>query len=106
MSKNLLAFLVFSAVGVRVVEAADWPRFRGPDGSGVSTEQGLLHTWPENGPGLLWQSQGAGRGYGSAAVAGDRLYTLGDRSKAPAQGEEFLGCFARQDGKPLWTVRI
>jgi outer membrane protein assembly factor BamB len=25
--------------------AADWPRFRGPDGSGVSTEKGLPVSW-------------------------------------------------------------
>jgi hypothetical protein len=34
--------------------AADWPQFRGPDRDGVSKETGLLRSWPDGGPEVLW----------------------------------------------------
>src|SRR4051812_47288887 len=33
----------------------DWPQWRGPNRDGVSTETGLLETWPEAGPKVLWR---------------------------------------------------
>ncbi|UCG46838.1 MAG: hypothetical protein JSU94_15215, partial [Phycisphaerales bacterium] len=35
------------------VDAADWPRWRGPNYDAVSTETGLLKSWPQGGPKLL-----------------------------------------------------
>ena len=42
--------------------AADWPRFRGPDGSGISPEKGLPVTWSET-DNVAWKTDlpGAGR---------------------------------------------
>ena len=34
---------------VALAPAADWPRFRGPDGSGISPEKGLPVTWSREG---------------------------------------------------------
>ena len=33
-----------------IVEAADWPNWRGPNHNGISNETGWLATWPEAGP--------------------------------------------------------
>ncbi|MCI0739036.1 MAG: polyvinylalcohol dehydrogenase, partial [Gemmataceae bacterium] len=57
--------------------AADWPQWRGPERTGVSKETGLLKSWPEKGPKLLWTYKNAGLGFSSFAIVGDRLYTLG-----------------------------
>src|SRR5688572_13112576 len=53
--------------------AADWVRFRGPQGSGTSEEQGLPTTWSatEN---IAWRSELPGPGTSSPIVVGDRIY--------------------------------
>jgi outer membrane protein assembly factor BamB len=60
------------------VSAADWPQFRGPNRDGICSETGLLQSWPEGGPKLLWEMNGLGTGYSSVVIVGDRLYTMGD----------------------------
>ncbi|HKG78903.1 MAG TPA: hypothetical protein VKA78_05775, partial [Pyrinomonadaceae bacterium] len=42
---------------------SDWPQWRGPDRTGVSSETGLLKQWPAGGPKLLWQVNDIGDGY-------------------------------------------
>jgi len=83
----------------------DWPSFRGPERTGVSTDTGLLQKWPEGGPPLVWESKGAGRGYASLAVAGDKIFTLGDGSSTADDSDEYLLCFDRANGKPLWKLK-
>ena len=61
-----------------VVVAADWPQFRGPNRDGICSETGLLKSWPDGGPKLLWEITGLGTGYSSVAITGGRLYTMGD----------------------------
>ena len=55
------------------VSAADWPQFRGPNRDGVCTETGLLQSWPEGGPKLLWEMTGLGTGYSSVSIADGKL---------------------------------
>ena len=88
------------------VNAGDWPQFRGTDRTGVSQERGLLRAWPPEGPPLIWQAKGAGRGYASVSIAGDRLYTMGDGPSTARDKDEYLLCFALSDGKPLWKTRL
>jgi outer membrane protein assembly factor BamB len=78
----------------------DWPQWRGPKRDAVSTDKGLLQKWPKAGPRLLWQVKGLGGGYSSVAIAGDKIYTLGNRS-----GGTHLIARALKDGKELWAVK-
>lgn len=80
------------------VEDGDWPRWRGPAGDGMSTEKNLLPSWPEDGPPIAWRSKGLGGGFSSLAVAGDQIYTLGDK------GGNKLICASRKDGEILWET--
>jgi outer membrane protein assembly factor BamB len=57
--------------------AADSPQFRGLNRDGIYAEKGLLKTWPEGGPALLWKCEGVGQGYASVAVVGDTVYVPG-----------------------------
>ena len=57
---------------------AGWPQWRGPRRDGVSGEKGLLPSWPEAGPRLLWKVDGLGQGWSSPIVVGRRLYVTGD----------------------------
>lgn len=83
------------------VQAEDWPTFRGANRAAVSSESGLLDSWPEGGPKLLWQAKGAGNGYSSPAVAAGRVYTMGDHD-----GGEFVSCFDGNNGKLVWEKQI
>jgi outer membrane protein assembly factor BamB len=84
----------------------DWPQWRGPERNGVSSDTGLLTKWPANGPHLLWESKGAGRGYASLAITGGRIYTLGDGPSTAEDHDEYLLCFDATDGKPVWKTRL
>ena len=57
-----------------VASATDWPQWQGPDRTRVSKETGLLKEWPAAGPPVVWTTTGNGSGYGSMAIAGDRVY--------------------------------
>ncbi len=71
-----LALLSLPDVASRL-NAAEWPQFRGPRRDNISSDKGLLQEWPEGGPKLLWSSDRIGFGWGSTAVSGDRIYTVG-----------------------------
>lgn len=79
----------------------DWPGWRGPNRDSVSPETGLLAQWPETGPPLAWKAAGLGGGFSSLAIAGGRIYTLGDR-----EGSQHLLALDAKDGKPLWTAKV
>jgi outer membrane protein assembly factor BamB len=84
--------------------AADWPQWRGPKRDNVSTETGLLKTWPEKGPKLLWIYRNAGLGYSGPAIVGDRLYTMGTRD-----GTEYLIALDLKNSaepKEAWAVKV
>jgi outer membrane protein assembly factor BamB len=90
---------------VSLARAGDWPTFRGPGRTAVSSDAGLLHAWPAGGPKLIWESQGAGRGYSSLAVAGPYIFTLGDAPSTAEDKDEYLLCFDRDSGKQLWKTK-
>jgi len=84
---------------VQVLPANDWPGWRGPKRDGIALETGLVKTWPEGGPKLLWEAEGCGSGYSSVAIAGGRIFTLGK-----VKGGEALIAFSQKDGAPLWST--
>ncbi len=86
-------------------EAADWPQWRGPNRDGICTETGLLKSWPEGGPKLLWEITGLGKGYSSLTIVDGRFYTMGD----VRLGSEKVQCVLAYDlstCKRLWTAKV
>ena len=79
----------------------DWPQWRGPQRDGRSPDQDLLQDWPEDGPPLAWQASGLGTGFSSVAVAGARIYTMGDQGDA-----QYLLALDRTDGHLLWKTKV
>src|SRR5438552_9182618 len=55
------------------VSAEDWPQFRGPNSSGVSTSRGLPTTFSHEDK-VLWQAT-LGDGIGSPVVARGRVFS-------------------------------
>ena len=100
-----LLFAMLTAIPYAATRAADWPTFRGADRTAVSKETGLLQEWPEEGPPLAWQAEGTGRGYTSLAIAGDRIFLLGDGVAGVDDEDEYLLCQSRKDGHRLWQTK-
>jgi len=56
---------------------AGWPQWRGPNRDGKSPDTGLLKSWPEGGPKLLWKVTGIGQGFSNVSLGGGLIYTTG-----------------------------
>lgn len=95
-----------AAFGQFATLSGAWPQFRGPERSGVSSDTGLLTEWPENGPPLIWEARGAGRGYASVAIVGDKLYTMGDGLSITDDADEYVVCFQVDDGAFVWKAKL
>jgi hypothetical protein len=85
MKRALRLFSVVSLVAfcgsiLAADASAPWPTFRGPTRTAVAPDTGLLKSWPEGGPKLVWESVGVGQGFSSLAIADGRIYTMGDNS--------------------------
>lgn len=97
-----LSVLSLSALALgltAVTSAADWPQFRGPNRDGVSRETGLLKTWPEDGPRVLWRVP-VGEGYSAMSVVGNRLYTMYNQGS-----DEIVAAHDTATGKQVWRFR-
>jgi outer membrane protein assembly factor BamB len=92
--------VVIVATGSLRAQSFDWPQWGGPDRNGVSKETGLLKQWPRSGPSLTWSTAMLGAGYGSVAVAGDRVFVQGMRNR-----QSVVTTLARANGAMGW-VRI
>ena len=105
--------------------ADDWPQWRGPEGIGVSREEGLPTRW---GPaeGVVWKIPLEGVGASSPTVSGQRVFVTAQigsgevaeggtespeavlaRRTGDSDGVEFVvRAVDRRDGRSLWTRRF
>ena len=81
-----------------VCAGADWPQFRGINRDGKSAETGLLKSWPDGGPRFLWEVDGLGDGFSSAAISRGMVYTTG-----MTKGQEFVFAFDLE-GDLKWKI--
>ena len=96
----LATVLLAPAAGADPSKGADWPQFRGPQQNGVSAEKGLLRSWPESGPKVLWKKP-IGSGFSTVTVAGGALYTMA------VEGENEMAFRLREsDGEVVWRVPL
>ena len=59
-------------------EGPFWPQFHGPNRDNRSSDTGLLETWPQGGPRLLFTADGLGHGFASLSLADGMIYTSGN----------------------------
>ena len=85
-----------------VIRGADWPDWRGPARTGVSTETGLPSKWSTAGENLAWKAPYGGRS--GPVVVRDHLY-LQNTSGSGAAEQERVMCFNADSGKLLWEHR-
>jgi outer membrane protein assembly factor BamB len=97
-----LVTIAGAAVALRAqTTGQDWPQWRGPMRSGISTETGLLQQWPAAGPPRLWSAANLGAGFGSMAVSGDRVFVQGMQKT-----QSVVTALNRADGKGVWVRPI
>ena len=90
--------VVVLLVFIANVYPQDWPQYLGPNRNSMSDQKGILRSWPENGPEVLW-TVNVGRGYGGPVVKNGKVYLL-DRDDEVGDN---LMCFDFSSGKELWN---
>ena len=108
MAMFALLMLISSSV------QADWMRFRGPNGSGVSDEKQTTPVEWSDQKNLKWKAALPGRGSSSPIIVGDKVFVTCwsgygmDRSDPGDQKDlkRHLVCLNRKSGKILWDRTV
>lgn len=96
--KRVVSLTAILLLAVATVHAAsDWPWIYGPRRDHTSDQLGLLRTWPQQGPQVLWTVP-VGVGFGGPAVRDGQVYLL-DRDEKVG---DTLRVLDLADGKELW----
>jgi outer membrane protein assembly factor BamB len=90
--------LVILMAGIANVIAQDWPQFLGPKRNSTSDQKGILRTWPQQGPDVLW-TVNVGIGFGGPVIKDGKVYLLDRDDKV---GDK-LRCFDLSSGKEVWN---
>ena len=77
--------------------AAHWPRFRGPNGSGIGQIDKPPLTWTEDD--FAWRVELPATGHSSPVVWGEKLFVT---AAVERSGERFVICLDALSGKNLW----
>jgi outer membrane protein assembly factor BamB len=93
-ARGLLAAFLSSAL-VSFANAGDWPRFRGPNGSGVAETTGLPSEFNPT-KNVVWQTR-LPLGHSSPVISGDRIFLT-----AVNAGKLYTLCLSLDRGKILW----
>lgn len=91
--------LILAVVLALAAVAADWPRFRGPNGTGVSDDKNIPIRWAE-GDGVLWKVKLPGAGNGSPVVQGGRVFL---QAASDDGKDRMMLCLDAASGRTLWA---
>lgn len=99
---SLLAVLLGGSITSTFAADPDgpWTQFLGPDRNGISNETGLLKSWPDGGPPIIWRAA-CGQGMSGPAIAGKQVLTLVQDST-----DQSVLCLDRASGEQLWRTPI
>ena len=107
MRRSLKGFFSFFLAAIclssfQPLAAESWPRFRGPNGSGIAADKDVPVRW-ESKEAIAWQTSIPGVGNSSPIVFGDKVFL----QSAKADGSErSLVCLNAVDGKINWSQSI
>ena len=94
----ILLFLVFS---LRANTAENWPRFRGPLGTGHHSGVALPTQWSAGN--VLWRAELKGAGHSSPVIWGERVFLTAATDQGRAR---FVLALDARSGKLLWEKSI
>lgn len=95
------AFMFLLVLALRL-QADDWTQWRGNDRDGKSAETGLMESWPEDGPKLLWQTNDLGNGYSTPSSADGLIFLI---ANSDLDNEEVIA-LSLSDGSRKWATRL
>jgi outer membrane protein assembly factor BamB len=103
MVRSAFLTLCITLTSLVPATAADWPQFRGQNGSAVSPETNLPVQWSAT-EGIRWQVALPGRGLSSPVIAGDRVYVTA--CTGALQDRLHVVCFDLATGRQLWERQV
>ena len=95
----VLAVLAALVADAKADEAEQWSRFRGPNGCGVTNDNGIPSKWSEND--YAWVAELPGVGNSSPVAWNDRVFVTAADEKNETRS---LVCIDLQTGKKLWRA--
>ena len=96
MRSSLLIVSIFATT--TVLNAGEWPNWRGPNGNGVAGEGSYPAKWSIDN--VVWKYELKGIGASTPAVHGDRIFVT-----TTQDGKNLVSCIG-MDGKELWTKEL
>lgn len=96
----VLVVVASSADAQPKADKGDWPQFLGPDRNGISSESGLLATWPDAGPTVVWRVPG-GVGMSGLSIAKGQMLTMVQR-----EGKQLAISLDAKSGQPKWKTPV
>ena len=82
--------------------SAQWPQFRGPEGTGHSASTGLPLTWAE-GKNVVWKTAVHGRAWSSPVILGNQVWMT---TATPDGRELFAVALDRDSGKIVFDLKL
>ncbi len=101
---GLLLLAGWLSLGEARLAAEDWPQFRGPNCTGVSTSKKSLPLHFSKTKNVRWSAE-LGDGIGSPVVAAGRVFCTA-MSGDKAQTRLLVYCFDADSGKKLWQKEV
>lgn len=101
MNKKVSMLLLSGAMALSAAAQVTPHGWRGPDHNGYYPDKGLLASWPENGPELVFETLDAGLGYSSPLVVGDKVYLTGMNEE---KTQEVFQCYNLKGEKQYTTA--
>lgn len=91
---TIIVLLIASAV----CRGADWPQFLGPSRDLHASGEGLIDSFPEGGPRIVWK-RSVGAGWSGPVVAGRKLILF-----HRLEDQEVIECLDTATGKSIWKT--
>jgi len=105
--------LIAATLPILAQDGAQWPRFRGPNGTGLAPRSNPPSTWDDS-TNIKWKAALPGPGSSSPIIWGDRVFVTcysGYGVTRPESGQKsdlkrHLVCVDRATGKVLWDKSV
>lgn len=83
-----------------LMQAQEWSRFRGPNGTGLVPAPAIPTTWTEKD--YNWKVSLPGLGHSSPVLWGEKIFVTSADTKS---GQRIVLCLSTKDGKTLWSQK-
>lgn len=99
---QIFILTLFIVNSIAVINAQNWPNWRGPNGDGTSIETNLPVKW-DSITNVVWKSPIPGSGHSSPIVWEDKIFIF---TALPKTQEKALLCYNSKSGVLLWQKTV